>query len=202
MLIFGLIMAPFGTFMEEIWHLKDYWDPPYLIHFPYFILEDTIFSFLITGISVGIYDFLFVKNYEVLDNKKVIHKYAALSLLVFEILILLVFTNYLGYNSIIVCSFSFMFFAILMILFRRDLFLPSILSGIFVLLIILPTYAFLVNYLSPNYVDDYFFLSNTNLGKTILGNIPLTEIFWYFSWGCCCSVLYDFQRNHKKIYKK
>ena len=201
MMIFGLIMAPFGTFMEEIWHLKDYWDPPYLIHFPYFILEDTIFSFLITGISVGVYDFFFVKGYEVLNNRKKIHTYAGVILLISEILILLFFTNYLGYNSIIVCSFSFMFFSILMISLRRDLFLPSILSGVFLLIIIIPTYSVLLNYLSTSYVDDYFFLTETSLGKTVLGNIPLTEIFWYFSWGSCGSILYDFQRNYKKIAK-
>jgi len=199
MLIFGLIMFPFGGIMETFWHIKDYWNPPYLIDIPYFYVEANAFSFLISGITVGLYDFLFTKNHVKIEGQKKAPKYFSLFLLFSEIAILLIFTNYFGYNSLIVSSFSFMLFSAIMIFIRKDLLIPSLLSGILVVLIIIPIYYVLLNILSPNYVDTYFFLTNSKLGTTILGNIPLTELFWYFSWACCSSILYDFQRNYEKI---
>ena len=124
-----------------------------------------------------------------------------LGLFVLGTILLLIFNNGLGINSIFVSSFAFILLSIAMVAIRKDLLIPSIVSGILTLLIITPIYGIIFNYISPEYWNSYWLLSETKFGLTIFGNIPVTELLWYFSWGCLAGIGYDFASGTKKIHK-
>lgn len=105
---------------------------------------------------------------------------------------MIIFNGFFHINSIFVSSFAFLIIASWMILLRKDLFVPSLLSGLLFTLFALLIYVILFDLLSPNFWNNYWLLENTKYGIKVLGNIPLTELFWYFSWGCLAGIAYDF----------
>lgn len=59
-------------------------------------------------------------------------------------------------------------------------------------------YHIIFNFIAPEYWNSYWLLANTKLGFTPIGNIPLTELVWYFSWGCFAGIEYDFTYGQVK----
>jgi len=74
-------------------------------------------------------------------------------------------------------------------------------SGVLVVIVIIPIYVIIFNVLSPKYWNEYWLLYETKFGGMILSNIPITELFWYFSWGSFAGVGYDFVSGKRKIKK-
>ncbi len=192
---FGVAIAPFGT-VFEYWHFQDYWVPPTLFRYYSFTFEDTLFSFIIAGISVSLYNVVFQKRSVRTDKKNIPFLIGVLFL---QIVIMLFFVSYLGFNSIIVSSFSFLAFSLVIILLRNDLLIPSLVTGFLLSIIIIPIYLIVLNLFSPDYVASYFLLNGSKLGITVLGNFPLIELLWYFSWGCLGSILYEFTGGYRKF---
>jgi len=180
--------------IEPFWALKDYWHPPYILGKDGFFVEDFIFGFLMGGIGISIYDVVFSKR-----NEKTEPRRAKISifLMIASILSMPVFCNGLGINSIFVSSFYALIISAIIVYIRRDLLIPSIISGLLMLALIIPTYAFLFNVISTDYWDKYWFLANTKYDVRILGHIPLTELLWYFSWGCVAGA-YEFATGRTK----
>ena len=182
--------------IANFWYFRDYWRPPSLFGNTVISIEDFLFGFLITGIAASIYDTVF--------NKKYVKKYKKRkkffgNLFLIGVIILFIFNNWLGINSIFVSSFAFLGFSIIIISIRKDLIIPSIVSGLLVTLIIIPIYIILFNYISPTYWDKYWLLANTSFGIEVLGNIPVTELIWYFTWGCFAGISYDFVSGSEKV---
>lgn len=196
-LIASCIGAPFA-FINS-WFRLDYWNPPELFFFYIMSIEDILFAFTTTGISFTIFDALFtqqqVKAYKSRKN---------LSYLFIPIIIGSFFflQNYLGLNSMFMWAIPMIVLAIVVVIIRKDLFIPSILSAILSMLIAIPIYIILFNYISPDYWDKYWYLKGTKYETSILGNVPLMELLWYFSWGCFSGVMYDFAKGTKKIPNK
>lgn len=182
--------------IANFWYFRDYWRPPSLFGNTVISIEDFLFGFLITGIAASIYDTVF--------NKKYVKKYKKRkkffgNLFLIGVIILFIFNNWLGINSIFVSSFAFLGFSIIIVSIRKDLIIPSIVSGLLVTLIIIPIYIILFNYISPTYWDKYWLLANTSFGIEVLGNIPVTELIWYFTWGCFAGISYDFVSGSEKV---
>lgn len=193
----GVFGAPAGV-IAEFWYFADYWQPPLIFENSVFMIEDLLAGFFITGVTVSVYDMIFTeKNIREEKNRKMFF----LGLFVLGTILLLIFNNGLGINSIFVSSFAFILLSIAMVAIRKDLLIPSIVSGILTLLIITPIYGIIFNYISPEYWNSYWLLSETKFGLTIFGNIPVTELLWYFSWGCLAGIGYDFASGTKKIHK-
>jgi hypothetical protein len=182
--------------IANFWYFRDYWRPPSLFGNTVISIEDFLFGFLITGIAASIYDPVFNKKY-VKKHKK--RKKFFGNLFLIGVIILFIFNNWLGINSIFVSSFAFLGFSIIIVSIRKDLIIPSIVSGLLVTLIIIPIYIILFNYISPTYWDKYWLLANTSFGIEILGNIPVTELIWYFTWGCFAGISYDFVSGSEKV---
>jgi len=196
MWISGLFMIPV-TLLEH-WCLQDYWNPPGYYLFSIISFENIFFFFVVTGINVTVYDFLFSKENRKEDKRRVNF---IISYIIAYILSLVVFTDYFGYNSLIVISTCSMIFSLSMIVIRKDLFLPALVSGTSILVIFVLIYSLLFNSMYPEYWDNYWLLANTSLGIKVLGNIPLTELFWAFSWGCFSGIVYDFASGSIKVAK-
>lgn len=181
--------------LSELWYLKDYWRP---LSFSggYTIIEDFLFGFTIVGISATIYDVIFKYKNIKKERNKLIESILLFSL---SFLFLLLLNNIYKINSIIVSSILFIICSLIIIAVRKDLLKQSFISGLLLVLFILPIYFILLNYFSPQYLEKHWLLYHSSLGITILGQIPLTEIIWYFSWGCLGGILYEFTRGEKKI---
>ena len=184
--------------IANFWYFKDYWQPPSLLGHSVISIEDFLFGFVITGVAVAIYDITFTaRNIQQEKSRKGF--FGILFLL--GTISLLIFNNWLGFNSIFVSSFAFIIFSVVIVLIRKDLLMPSIVSGILTVLIITPIYAIIFNWVSPEYWASYWLLAETKFGVTVLGNIPATELLWYFSWGCLAGIGYDFASGTKKVTK-
>jgi len=192
MIISGLVAAPLGVI--HIWWRIDYWSPPELFFFSIISLEDMIFGFVSTGISFTIYDAIFTKEKIKLKNNK---KKTYLSYCLIIIASFFLLNNGLGLNSMFMFSIPTLAFSAIMIIQRKDLLVPSILSGFLSVIIVIPLYIILFNYIAPNYWNTYWHLADTKLGLTIFGNVPVLELLWYFSWGCFAGISYDFAKGTK-----
>lgn len=192
------IIGGVAGLLAEFWYFKDYWQPLSILGRRTVSIEDFLFGFFVAGIAVSVYDALFARK-NIQQEKNRLLFFSCLFFL--GVISLLVFNNFLGFNSIFVSSFTFLFFSIVVVIIRRDLLVPSILSGIFLTVIMIPIYAIIFNIISPEYWNKYWLLANTKFGITVLGNIPATEILWYFSYGCLAGVGYDFVYGNKKAAK-
>jgi len=180
--------------------LIDYWNPPTMFGISgFYMIEDFTLSFFLTGISIAIYNFIFGISYETLyqNRKKVLVLIFFLGIIAYLLCILL-----FAFNSVIVSTFILLVSTIIMGVLRRDLLLPAFISGIVVALIVLLLYSILFNILFPNYWVDYWLLADTEYGMTFFGNVPVTEIVWYFAWGAVVSISYDFASGTAKKRQK
>lgn len=183
------IMGGLSGLIAEYWYFKDYWQPPTILGQSVISVEDFLFGFTITGIAVSIYEVAFAKNYQATHkNRRRQFGYMFLC----GVLCMMVFNVMLGINSIIVSCIAFLVFTAVMLCFRSDLLKQSLLSGILTLCIIVPVYTFLFDFLNPGYWAAHWLLAKTQLGITVLGNIPVTELVWYFSWGCFAGTAHSF----------
>ncbi|RNL84680.1 hypothetical protein ED312_13405 [Sinomicrobium pectinilyticum] len=189
------IIGGLAGLAAEFWYFRDYWRPPSSVGLATVSPEDFLFGFFITGLAVSVYDVVFRKSISNGEQRRKRH-FAFLFLTGIGALFLL--SNWLGFYSIFVSSVAFIIFSIIMASIRKDLWIPLLGSGILTLLLIIPGYTVLFNLISPTYWDLYGLLSGTPYGATVLGNIPLTELLWYFSWGCMAGIAYDFASGKKK----
>lgn len=200
----GIAAIPFGL-LVEYWHFQDYWQPPTIIGdalsmtSSIYSIEDALISFFMMSIVVSVFDAIFTK--ERIKSEKS-QKLLTAFLIVNIPLVLLLFTSYFGFNSGFVASFSFLGTSIFVWIFRRDLILAAIVTGIISVLIFISFYLIIFNIICPDYWDKYWLLKDSIYGRKILGNIPLTEVLYYFSWGVLLGCLYDFGTGKKKVYKK
>ena len=190
------LFGGFAGFIAEYWYFKDYWHPYSIIGRKIISPEDFIFGFTITGISVVVCDIFFkTKDQDFVVNSKKIFG----MMFLIGVGSLFLFNIFLGYNSIFVSSITFIILTLYMLSKRSDLLKEAFFSGLFVLIILFAVYHILFNLIFLDFWDKCWLLANTKYGITIYGNIPLTEMIWYFTWGSFSGVAYNFASGKKKI---
>ena len=194
MLIASFLGAPFAFI--NMWFRIDYWNPPELFFFHIMSIEDILFAFTTTGISVTIFDALFTERQIKSTKSRNTLTYIFIPTIILSFFFL---NNYLGINSMFMWAIPMIFLAIVIVIIRNDLLIPSLISAVLSMLIAIPIYILLFNYISPEYWDKYWYLKGTKYETSILGNVPLMELLWYFSWGSFSGVMYDFTRGTKKV---
>ena len=191
--VFGGIFGP----VAEIWYFSDYWRPPSLMGIAKPSLEDFLFGFAITGICASLYYFIFnkIQRYKVksinmpefFTNKKLI------LIVMIIISLMIVLNNLLKINSIFASSFIFLISSIFILFKRKYLIIVALISSLLLPILILPIYHLILNIIVPaDFLQKYWLLNDTVWGIKILGNIPITELIWYFAAGAFFSILYDF----------
>lgn len=182
--------------LSEFWYFKDYWRPPSILGQGVTSIEDFLFGFFITGIAVSIYDIVF--GFKNISGEKP-HKLLFGLLFILVMSSLLFLSTWKGVNSILVSEIAFLLCTVIIVLIRKDLLKPALISGLLLVLVILPIYVLLFNILSPNFWRLYWLLNQTKFGILVFGDIPLTELFWYFYWGCFCGAGHNFYSGTKKV---
>ena len=162
MLIASFLGAPFAFI--NMWFRIDYWNPPELFFFHIMSIEDILFAFTTTGISVTIFDALFTERQIKSTKSRNTLTYIFIPTIILSFFFL---NNYLGINSMFMWAIPMIFLAIVIVIIRNDLLIPSLISAILSMLIAIPIYILLFNYISPEYWDKYWYLKGTKYEKSI-----------------------------------
>jgi hypothetical protein len=186
----------FGIFgpISEFWYLQDYWHPQTFTG-THVGIEDFLFGFLLGGIASVLYLELFNKHISKQKNKD--HHIRFLLSFV-AIFIFLISFYIFGVNSIYASIIVFLSLALLIYFFRPDLFVDSLMSGIFLGLTMFLSYILFL-YFFPDAIHKWWFLGNIS-GILILG-IPLEELLWAFSFGLVAGPTYEFVKGFRILKK-
>jgi hypothetical protein len=185
MLIFSLIITPLGP-LSEIWFLRDYWRRPTITGYPISI-EDVIFTFAIGGIAYSIYK-LFFKMTLIQSADQPRRTWLVIAFFILIVLPLLVLTDLFHINSIFSSAFSLLLIAILTWSLRPDLWKPSILSGILVVVLFFLVYK-AMQVIFPGAIE-YWCMGCNPLGIRLSG-INIEELLWDFTWGLAGSTMVE-----------
>ncbi|MGH2687366.1 MAG: lycopene cyclase domain-containing protein, partial [Actinomycetota bacterium] len=188
----SLVGAAAGL-VSELWYYRDYWRPPTVLdatgRLGWPSPEDVLFGFTVAGVGFAANKVAFRRHLVEGAPRRYPHT-AGLALA--GLAALVVGTNLLGINSILVSSGAFVAAALVMAAVRRDLLRPALEAGALLVATVLPIYLVLFDVLAPRYWDRYWLLHGTALGVTVLGQIPVTEILWYTAWGAFAGIAYEF----------
>ncbi|MCL5435974.1 MAG: lycopene cyclase domain-containing protein [Patescibacteria group bacterium] len=186
MVVFGLLIGLTSP-LSEIWHHADYWQPQYFNGWKYGI-EDFLFGFSMGGIASVIYEELLGRHYaRRLDRR--FHW----SWFIFPTVVLIVMSmNYLifsfGVNSMHATFLVFVGLALTMAVFRHDLLLDSVVSGVAMGILMFCGYMFFLFWF-PNAIQAMWKLDRVS-GVSVAG-IPIEEFLWAFAWGMYMSFIPD-----------
>jgi len=195
----ALLVGSFGGtagVMAEVFYFHDYWRPPSLFGTAVPSPEDLIFGFSITALAVI--------TFLVLGRKRLTagmapHGKIYLSLFIGGLLSMLIFNVWLGINSIFVSSITFLVFSVIMLYMRRDLIDAAAYSAVALTLLTLGVYIVLFDCFFTDFWQRYWLLHGTRYGMFVFGNVPLTELLWYFSWAVAGSISYPFITGKKIV---
>ena len=180
---FGVVWGP----VSEHWFEMDYWRPQGVFGSP--LLEDILYGAGISALSAGIYMFFSGRQSGVEHHRLV--RYAGVLAYVSVYIGAMQLTRQVV-NSIVVAMVVNGGTAVVILTRRRDL-VPAAawtaaLLALFALIVYIVGLDWIVN--GRQVLRAVWLLDGQPLGVTILGNVPLTELLWYATWGLLGSVAY------------
>ena len=199
MLKHGIIGAAIAIATEHIF-IQDYWVPPPVTGIKdFYSLEDFIYGFLIVGISLAVYNYLF--HLEAKEGVYKTYRVGSYLLVFFILLAFYILSTVYHYNSTLVISLAMFAAAMMMIMIRRDLWRKALFSGMIVLAILIFIHLILFDLLLPGWWHRYWLLANGPYAYYIM-DIPWIEYIWYFSIGFFMSIIADFSHGRALVHKK
>ncbi|MFH1536494.1 MAG: lycopene cyclase domain-containing protein [Patescibacteria group bacterium] len=191
----------FAGTIGEIFYFQDYWNPGSILSINIgpvgILLEDLLFSFSVAGIGAVIYRVFFDKRV-LLEEKKFFNAIPAFLGLSFISLAVSCLLFFIGVNSIFATSIGFITGALYIIVRKRGFLVNSLLSGLFMSLIVFVSYVILRGVIlnSEQLLQQGWLLYNTTLDLRIF-DIPFTEIIWFFAFGMLLGPSYEFIKGLK-----
>lgn len=164
---FGAVAAPI---QEIFWYSKDYWHPHELGL--ELLFADFIFGFSALGIAAVLYEIILNKAGQETEEKR---PYLFFFLVLAGILGMGILQPFM--NSIYAAIISIFCGWLIVLYFRKDLLVPSLLSGVsFTFLMFMLHKVFL--HFWPELVTEWWKLQNLSV---LIAGIPLEEYLWFFS---------------------
>ncbi len=186
-LLLSVIVGFLGP-ISELLYLRDYWEPE-LFNGWAIGIEDYLFGFFVGGISGSLYEELFGKRYAKRQNRKHHWSLFILPALLVAVTIMGVLVFSFNINSIYATSLAFLAVAIIIIFYRRDLWIDSLASGLLAGLFMFVFYQFFLS-LFPEAIIKWWKLGN--LSGLFLTDVPIEEFLWAFAWGMMAGPMYEF----------
>lgn len=187
---FGAVWGP----VSEHWFEMDYWHPQGVFGNTW--LEDIAYGAGITALSAGIYMFVSGRRAGAAHPRTarylIVPGYVAAYSAAMQVT-----RHGFTVNSIVVAVVVNGGTAIAILLWRRDLTLVA--AGTAALLVLFATAAYtvgldwIVN--GRQVLRTVWLLDGQRLGVTVLGNVPVTELLWYASWGLLGSIAWPYLRG-------
>lgn len=202
MLILWLAIFWAGPVSEYFWMTKDWWHPE-TITWTIIGIEDFIFSFSHIIIPMFIYKLVFKKDTdkdfkkENIIVKNAIKNFILWFLIPFTVSWILFWIFQI--NSVLSVLIGMLLSCFTIVFLRKDLFIPSILWAIIIVIIALPAYL-LLEYLNPEYIEKLWFMSK--LTWILWLWIPIEDIIWYAIYWFMMSGAYEFIFDFKLVDRK
>jgi hypothetical protein len=185
-MIFSGVLLGVLSILTARFFINDYWHPENLNKLR-FVIGDFFFGFFPGAVACVIYEGLFSKRLLKRDSRY------HWKLFIWPLLIiggaLFFFFLYLGLNSMYASSIALIVMAIVIVIFRRDLFWDTILSSLLYGLICMVGYKILFS-IYPGILEAWW-LSAGASGTLIIG-IPIEELVFQFSLGMAMGPIYEF----------
>ena len=186
-LIVSLLIGIGGP-LSELWYLRDYWRPETFNGWPIGI-EDFLFGFFIGGIASSIYEEIFGKHHSKRVNRKHHWSWFIIPVVALSVFVLNLLIFVFGVNSIYASISIFIALTLLILYFRHDLLVDSLMSGLLVGAIMFFGYLIFLT-IFPEAIHQWWILQNIS-GILILG-VPIEELLWAFGWGMVGGPMYEF----------
>lgn len=190
MSLISLLTTPSGP-IAELWYLKDYWQPDFLLGGPINI-EDLLFGFTIGGIATVLYKVL-LKRKLVKDRAR--NLWLLPLVILVEIICMIVLTDILKVNSIYGSCLGFVINGFVILYKRRDLAACAFVSGLFLSLTMFVLY-YLAILWCPGIVKAYWLLHGTAHG-ILFCHVPVAELLWSFTCGMVGGTFFEFWQGYR-----
>jgi len=193
MILCGIIFGFAAVAIGYVYATKDYWSPPYIFN-NFLHIEDFIYGFLFGGIASEIFEIILRIKSVKKDQRPRKNLIIIFSLITLSCFVL--FVNILNWNSIVAHIVPPLCVGIFCWVYRRDFIIPTMLSGIF-LLIITFIWQSIVLLIYPNAIIDIWLLEN--LSGIFVNGIPIEELIFAFSLGFGASCFYELIMGYEYV---
>jgi hypothetical protein len=139
------------------------------------------------GIMTAIYEVVFKKRY--LRRKPDHHHPGAATILIILALFTFWLIGIVGFTSFWASTTALIITALVLMFFRKDLFLNSLLSGVLMALVSLFFYFFII-LISPTWIDQTYFFNH--LSGILVFGIPIEELVFWFLGGAVFGPFYEY----------
>tara|TARA_Y100000310_G_scaffold329510_1_gene399519 strand:- start:1209 stop:1907 length:699 start_codon:yes stop_codon:yes gene_type:complete len=200
MLIISIIFGFIGVLFESITML-DWWRP-LTITGTLPSIEDFIYTFAIAGIGAVAYSVIFNKKVKIKKRSEKTEFKRNLNFGFLGLMGILIFFGsffILKLNTLIAFIIGALIPIFIIWIKRKDLILSSIISGFLLLIISAPVY-YLLELISPGWIDAFWYFQNTP--KIILFWVPIDDIIFYFLSGLLLGPLYEYWQEGRLVNKK
>lgn len=171
-LIIGAVAGPLSEFV----YFRDYWKPVTILGKGIPSFEDVFFGAAIVGLALVCYPIIANKR----ERKKKPHIHKAL-MLALEGMLTLTLLLLMGVNSIIASAIVFISIWLIIIIADPKILKPSLISAIAIASLAGAVYFVLLSFFYKTLLQDWWLIAHTSLGVVLPGNIPLTEVLWFFT---------------------
>ena len=187
MLIISMVIGIAGP-LVELWYLRDYWRPETFTGWALGI-EDFLFGFFFGGISGLVYEELFGKHHSKRINRKHHWSWFVIPVVGAAIVIMSLLVTVAGIGSIYAGALIFFVTALIILYFRHDLLIDSLVSGVLVGVMMFLGYLIFLS-IFPEAIHRWWILNN--ISGVLVHGIPVEELMWAFGWGMVGGPVYEF----------
>ncbi len=150
-------------------------------------IEDALFGACIVPIGVFSFEILSNKNRKPMVSSTKM-KPVKMRFLLLLATVLLTVGKQLEINSIFTSYLIFLGFTLFIVFQRKDLIFCALASGTLLTMLSFVIYFPLYNLALPDFWKNSWLLQGTRFGVYVFGNIPLTELIWFFTFGSFAGV--------------
>ncbi len=191
MLYMSFAVAVLGIFAEwNLWTV-DWWHPQ-TITGTRIGIEDFFLGITNGGLAAVIYEVLFKKR--LYKRKTHTNSHGIWILAMYSYAILYACFYFLHLTSFVSTILTFLIGGIIMVLYRRDLFIDALASGVLISALVVPFYWVLFR-LSPGMVNDFWYTEK--LSGLYFFRIPVEDLVFYFFVGFFVGPLYEFWQSRR-----
>ena len=191
MIAMSILVAISGLFFEYLWWTHDWWRP-LTITGTVIGIEDLLLGFTNGGIAAVLYEELFKKRMYRYKSRN--HNLGIALLVISSYLIFATIFYILELNSFIATTAIQIINGGILIFLRKDLVYDAFLTGFCLVIIAIPIFL-LLEYLSPNFIENTWLWSN--LTGIRFMKIPIEDLIFYFLTGFSIAPLYLYWKNEK-----
>lgn len=182
----SIILSPIGPLVENLFYFRDYWMPQSIFSFEFanwkVYPESFLFGFTAFGIGAVLYRAIARKS-SVPDSYQRPNR-LSLHIVIFVLMLAAYLLSLAGVNSIFTTALASFALAAYMIAYRKDLFLPSIMSRFLFMAFVFLAYSLLYYSFEniENILAGIWYLYDTPFGARFM-YILITELLWSFAVG-------------------